>query len=68
VFSGDDDGYFSRAIDAKTGKVLWKANLGLAFGAPPMTYQINGTQYIAIAVGGSDNSPLYDTAAAWRHA
>lgn len=61
VFSGDDDGYF-RAIDAKTGKVLWKANLGLAFGAPAMTYQINGTQYIAIAVGGSDNSPLYDTA------
>jgi PQQ-dependent dehydrogenase (methanol/ethanol family) len=62
VFSGDDDGYF-RAIDAKTGKVLWKADLGLAFGAPPMTYEINGTQYIAIAVGGSNNSPLYDTAA-----
>ncbi|MGH2388717.1 MAG: PQQ-binding-like beta-propeller repeat protein [Chloroflexota bacterium] len=61
VFSGDDDGYF-RAIDAKTGKVLWKTNLGLAFGAPPMTYEINGTQYIAIAVGGSNNTPFYDRA------
>jgi PQQ-dependent dehydrogenase (methanol/ethanol family) len=61
VFVGDDDGNF-RALDATNGKVLWTANLGLAFGAPPIAYEINGTEYIAIAVGGSDNSSLYDTA------
>lgn len=62
VFTGDDDGYFY-ALDGKTGKTLWKANLGLAYGAPPIAYSVNGTEYVAIAVGGSNNSPLYDTAA-----
>ena len=61
VFTGDDDGNFY-ALDGKTGKILWKANLGLSFGAPPIAYSVNGTEYVAIAVGGSNNSPLYDTA------
>jgi hypothetical protein len=51
VFSGADDGKF-RAFDAKTGKILWSANVGLGFGAPPITYEVNGTQYIAVAAGG----------------
>ncbi|MDB5058202.1 MAG: putative pyrrolo-quinoline quinone [Chloroflexi bacterium] len=51
VFSGADDGRL-RAFDAKTGKVLWQGNFGLSFGAAPIAYQVNGTEYIAIAVGG----------------
>lgn len=52
VFSGCDDGNFY-AFDATTGKALWKANLGLDFGAAPITYEVNGVQYVAIADGGS---------------
>jgi outer membrane protein assembly factor BamB len=52
VFTGCDDGNFY-AFNAQTGKVLWKANLGLDFGAAPLTYEVNGVQYIAIADGGS---------------
>jgi alcohol dehydrogenase (cytochrome c) len=52
VFTPDDNGDLY-AADARTGKILWSANLGLPFGAAPMTYQVAGTQYVAIAAGGS---------------
>jgi alcohol dehydrogenase (cytochrome c) len=52
VFTGADDGTFY-AFNASNGKVVWKTNVGLAFGAAPITYEVNGTQYIAIASGGS---------------
>ena len=65
VFSGADDGIF-RSFDAKSGKVLWQGNFGLGFGAAPIAYQVNGTEYIAVAVGGAsvsavDNAPLGGT-------
>jgi quinohemoprotein ethanol dehydrogenase len=50
VFQGQADGHF-RAYDAKTGKRLWDVDLGLGISAPPITYRINGRQYIAILVG-----------------
>jgi glucose dehydrogenase len=53
VFSGADNGNFY-AFDAGDGHILWKAHLGLAFGAAPITYAIDGVQYIAVAAGGSD--------------
>ena len=52
VFSGSDDGRFY-AFDARTGVVRWSARIGLGFGAAPITYVVHGTQYIAIAAGGS---------------
>ncbi|HWE64480.1 MAG TPA: PQQ-binding-like beta-propeller repeat protein [Chloroflexota bacterium] len=52
VFSGDEAGNFY-AFDAKSGKILWKAATGLAFGAAPITYEVHGTQYVAIATGGA---------------
>lgn len=52
VFSGDDNGHFY-AFNAKTGAIPWSANLGLPFGAAPITYMVHGTQYVAIAAGGS---------------
>jgi len=52
AFSGSDDGRFY-AFNATNGRILWSANLGLPFGAAPITYMVNGVQYVAIAVGGS---------------
>ena len=52
VFSGADNGYFY-AFDATTGKILWSANVGLGFGAAPISYSVNGTQYVAVATGGA---------------
>jgi len=50
VFAGNNSGLF-RAIDAKTGKVLWSMNLGSGIGAGPMTFSVKGKQYIAVVVG-----------------
>jgi alcohol dehydrogenase (cytochrome c) len=52
VFSGDGQGYLF-ALDARTGKVLWKFQTGGSIGAPPISYSLNGKQYIAVAAGGS---------------
>jgi alcohol dehydrogenase (cytochrome c) len=57
VFSGSDDGHLY-AFDAKTGKILWSPNLGLAFGAAPMTYSVKGVQYVAVAAGGANVASL----------
>jgi alcohol dehydrogenase (cytochrome c) len=39
------------AFDDQTLDVLWQINVGSAFNAPPMTYAVNGKQYIAIVSG-----------------
>jgi PQQ-dependent dehydrogenase (methanol/ethanol family) len=51
VFSGEMDGHLS-AFDARTGQKLWSFNLGVAVAAPPITYRVNGVQYVAVAAGG----------------
>jgi quinohemoprotein ethanol dehydrogenase len=50
VFQGRVDGTL-RAYAADTGKELWQHNLGLGISAPPITYAVNGKQYVAILVG-----------------
>ena len=50
VFVGDNFGYLI-AFDARTGKVLWKFQTGAAISAPPVTYTVDGKQYIAMAAG-----------------
>ncbi|HZO93714.1 MAG TPA: PQQ-binding-like beta-propeller repeat protein [Candidatus Baltobacteraceae bacterium] len=52
VFFGEGNGWFD-ALDATAGKRLWRYNLGAGVNAPPMTYEVNGTQYIAVAAGGN---------------
>lgn len=47
-FGGQPQGHFY-AADAKTGKILLNAKLGVPISAAPMTYEVNGTQYIALA-------------------
>jgi alcohol dehydrogenase (cytochrome c) len=39
------------AFDDQTLDVLWRINVGSGINAPPMTYSVNGKQYIAIASG-----------------
>ncbi len=50
LFAGGREGYFY-ALDAKTGAMLWKASLGGQISAGPMSYSVNGRQYIAISSG-----------------
>lgn len=50
VFTGDSEGNFI-ALDAKTGKPLWHFQMGGAVIAAPMTYAIDGKQYVAIGAG-----------------
>jgi len=48
VFTGDDDGNLV-ALDAKTGKDLWHFGTGHTLYASPITYEIDGKQYVTIA-------------------
>jgi quinoprotein glucose dehydrogenase len=41
-----------RAFDKRTGKVVWSYHLPAAGFATPVTYEVDGVQYIAIAAGG----------------
>ena len=50
VFAGDDSGHLV-AFDAKTGERVWRFSMGRTISASPMTYAIDGRQYIAIAAG-----------------
>jgi quinoprotein glucose dehydrogenase len=45
-----------RAFDKATGKLLWQAHLPLSANATPVTYEVNGRQYFAVACGG-DRDP-----------
>ena len=51
VFAGEMDGNLD-AFNARSGKELWHFNLGIAVTAPPITYRVNGVQYLAVAAGG----------------
>ena len=48
VFVGDDDGHLV-AVDAKTGGHLWHFQTGEGLTASPITYAVDGKQYVAIA-------------------
>ena len=50
VFSGTTDGFFF-ALDAETGEELWHINVGSRVHAAPMSYMVDGKQYVAIAAG-----------------
>jgi PQQ-dependent dehydrogenase (methanol/ethanol family) len=64
VFFGESTGGFA-AVDAKTGKYLWHFETNHAIKASPMTYAIDGRQYVAIASGANILSfALPDTPAA----
>ncbi len=47
--AGDD---YLRAFDIETGKLLWQGRLPAGGQATPMTYRVNGKQFVVIAAGG----------------
>ena len=50
VFAGGREGHFY-ALDAETGEELWRRTLGGQIASGPMSYAINGKQYVAISAG-----------------
>jgi quinoprotein glucose dehydrogenase len=55
VFIGASLDHFIRAFDIETGAELWKAELPAGARATPMTYMINGRQFVVIAAGGNED-------------
>ena len=40
-------------FEATNGQKLWHFNLGAGVNAPPITYRVNGKQYVAVSAGGN---------------
>jgi alcohol dehydrogenase (cytochrome c) len=47
LFSGGREGHFF-ALDARTGELLWRTNLGGTIASGPMTFAVDGKQYVAV--------------------
>jgi quinohemoprotein ethanol dehydrogenase len=62
VFQGTADGKF-RAYNAGDGTILWEYDLGAGVIAPPITYMMDGQQFVSIAVGWGGGIPSL-----WRKA
>jgi glucose dehydrogenase len=52
VFVGEGSGRFN-AFRATTGELLWQYQAEGGINAPPIAYEVEGTEYIVIAAGGS---------------
>ncbi|MEO8596069.1 MAG: PQQ-dependent dehydrogenase, methanol/ethanol family [Candidatus Solibacter sp.] len=51
IFSGEVGGQLV-ALDAKNGKIVWHFNTGQPITAQPITYTLDGKQFVTIAAGG----------------
>ena len=51
IFGGDANGRF-RAFDHESGEVLWEINLGSSVSGYPISFAVDGKQYIAVNTGG----------------
>jgi alcohol dehydrogenase (cytochrome c) len=52
VFAGDANGRF-KALDDRTGRVVWETNLGSPVSGYPIVFAVDGKQYVAVATGPS---------------
>ena len=50
LFTGGREGYL-QALDARNGTLLWRTNLGAQMLNNPITYAVNGKQYVAAMAG-----------------
>ena len=50
VFAGDSSANFV-ALNASTGEPLWHANLGQSVSNGPISYEMDGSQYVVVAAG-----------------
>jgi PQQ-dependent dehydrogenase (methanol/ethanol family) len=58
VFHGNIQGWF-KALDAKTGKELWKFNTGSGISQGAITYELDGKQYVAVVSGRLKTPPSF---------
>ncbi len=58
VFGGDVNGRF-RALDDETGEVLWEINLGSPVSGFPVTYAVDGRQYVVAGTGTGGNASRF---------
>jgi len=58
TFYGTPEGYL-KALDATTGKELWSFQTGTGVVAPPITWEMDGEQYVAVAAGWGGAVPLW---------
>ncbi len=56
VFFAATQDFYLRAFDQKTGKEVWKARLPVGSQGTPISYVVNGKQYIVISAGGARNA------------
>jgi quinohemoprotein ethanol dehydrogenase len=66
VFQGKPDGHLV-AYDARNGDILWTFDAGLGISAPPITYKLNGRQYIALLVGWGGGASMVNTGLGWSY-
>jgi alcohol dehydrogenase (cytochrome c) len=66
VFIGHYDGTFS-AHDAKTMQEVWSINIGTGINAPPITYSVNGKQYVAVLAGSRMSVNVINNAPELKH-
>jgi quinohemoprotein ethanol dehydrogenase len=57
VFQGRGNGMFT-AFDAHKGTRLWEYSSGLGIVAPPVTFDVDGTQYVTVAAGWGGMGPM----------
>ena len=57
LFGGDTNGRF-RAFDQDTGAVLWEVNLGSPVSGYPISFAVDGRQYVAVSTGTSGNASI----------
>jgi alcohol dehydrogenase (cytochrome c) len=60
VFTGDQLGHVM-ALDGRTGEALWQFQTGSGINASPITYELDGTQYVAILSGLGGDPSFYFT-------
>lgn len=59
IFQGSGSNNSLRAYDAKSGEKVWEMDAQTQVLAPPITYSVDGKQYIAVTVGGAGASSYY---------
>jgi alcohol dehydrogenase (cytochrome c) len=64
VLTGDPAGNI-QARDAKTGELVWQFQTGFGVEAPPMVYEVDGDEYIAVAAGGNQGNGSGNGDAVW---
>lgn len=57
IFQGDVDGFLT-AYDARSGRILWRYDVGTPSVAPPVTWSAGGKQYVTLVVGWGGSMPL----------